>query len=263
RDNSPELFHTSDSGKTWTKVLDGHSHYASLFKNFVITGMSFANASTGWFTGTPDTTNQPYTHPGKLYVTHDSGKTWQEQTLPPLQGHVLATIWTPQFFTSQDGVLPVLFNDTMGVDIFVTHDGGITWKSTRFVPLPPPHSDIQYIVVQSRDEPPQFTDMEHGWVVGGDNTGKVGAGVFYITSDGGQHWTEIIPDKNSRPAILDVMPGGPDFTSAQNGWILANTKTSENGGQGSTVLYETNDGGRTWIQVHAMFPGYIVPKSAF
>ena len=96
--------------------------------------------------------------------------------------------------------------------------------------------------------------MEHGWVVGYD--GKVET--LFSTSDSGQHWTKIVPVKGPALNTFTV----PDFTSVRNGWVLEYATDQKTKIQ-STVLFKTSDGGYTWMQVHAMFPSFVVPKSAF
>ena len=72
-----------------------------------------------------------------LYVTHDGGSTWRQQTLPLPQGIPPAQllIQPPTFFSATDGLLPVRFSDLttskgIATVIYVTHDGGTTWSST-------------------------------------------------------------------------------------------------------------------------------------
>ena len=52
----------------------------------------------------------------------------------------------------------------------------------------------------------------------------------------------------------------PDFTSVETGWILEYTSNKYTQ---ATALFKTIDGGHTWTQVHAYFPRFIMPKSAF
>ncbi len=101
------------------------------------------------------------------------------------------------------------------MDIYVTHDGGTTWKST--MPLPAAFGTID------------FVDMQHGWVTDGM--------VLYSTSDGGQHWTKLSPGANFEQ-VTDL-----SFVSSTTGWAI--------GGQSNTssFLLKTTDGGKTWTPI--------------
>src|SRR5438067_568015 len=179
-----EIFRTSDGGENWERVsrvypasTDGPPP-GKLPYGGSKSGLSFLNASTGWVTGSVIVNNFTW-----CFVTHDGGSTWNFQTLPPLPKGVSAQLsfMSPQFFTSSDGVLPVnLSSDTSSAfGVYVTHDGGATWSSISLLPTS----------IASTD----FIDANHGWATNGPAHGGKGAGIstLYMTSDGGQHWTQL------------------------------------------------------------------------
>lgn len=217
------VFRTSDGGKTWRNVASalpastdlpppGHLPFGGQKS-----GIRFLNTSTGWVTGTVMANDLAW-----LYVSHDGGSTWYQQSLPLPPGVPSAqlSLASPTFFSVTDGILPVIFSDGVtgrgiATDIYMTHDGGTIWKSSR--PLATVFSTID------------FVDMRHGWVTDGM--------VLYRTSDGGQHWAKLSPGANFKQ-ITNL-----SFVSSTTGWAV--------GGQSdaSSFLLKTADGGTTWTPI--------------
>jgi photosystem II stability/assembly factor-like uncharacterized protein len=241
--NSPlALFQTTDGGKTWVKLqsvdAQGNSQLGNLPLKH-ISWLTFIDASTGWATGD----NARSDGVVRLYVTHDGGATWQPQELPlPSQGFSGPTVSAgmPRFFNAQEGILAVGSSSAtfqpmsahlpgsgaLGQVIYATHDGGQTWQSGS--PLPDPQGVVS------------FSDADHGWEASGTNLD------LWATSDGGQTWTKISSGN------LSAYAGGGeptynalDFVSSQIGWAEQNGSVSE-----GTVLFKTEDGGRTWSQIN-------------
>jgi photosystem II stability/assembly factor-like uncharacterized protein len=215
------VFQTTDAGKTWQRVSaalfsdatpPGHLPYGGQKS-----GISFLNASTGWVTGTVLLTNVAW-----LYVTHDGGSTWHQQTLRLPQGIPPAQllIQPPTFFSATDGLLPVRFSDLItsrdiATVIYVTHDGGTTWSST--------------MPVSAALSASHFLDVQHGWLTDGI--------ALFVTSDGGQHWTKLTASANFKHVTQ------LDFVSESTGWAISKQ------GDGSSFLLKTTDGGQTWTQI--------------
>lgn len=213
-----EVFRTTDGGKTWISVSialfsdatpPGHLPYGG-----AKTGLYFLNASTGWVTGIVVVDDLAW-----LYVTHNGGQTWYQQTLPHPAGVPSAqlTIQAPEFFSAGDGILPVRFTDfatgrNLATVIYVTHDGGTTWQASA--PL--------FAVLGAAT----FLDMQHGWVTDGT--------ALFVTGDGGQTWTKRAASANFK-GIIQL-----DFVSSTTGWAISAQ------GQSSSVLLKTVDGGQTW-----------------
>jgi photosystem II stability/assembly factor-like uncharacterized protein len=181
------------------------------------TGIGALNASTAWVTGGLDS-NLPW-----LYVTHDSGATWQRQTLglpagaPP---ELSVSTVAPIFFNAQDGILPAWYSSTMNSPLmyfYVTHNGGASWKSTTLV-------GADYFQGAGLD----FLTVNQGWVSF--------RALLFVTSDGGQHWTQL-PQSS---ALEDV--SGMSFVSNEVGWAIDLA-------DGALHLVKTTDGGRTWRAV--------------
>ena len=217
------VFRTSDGGKTWSNVSNalpastdipppGHLPYGGRKS-----GIHFLNTSTGWITGTAVVNDLIW-----LYVTHDGGATWYQQSLslPPEVPSGQLSLISPTFFSDMDGVLPIIFSDLItgrgiATDIYVTHDGGTTWKSTMLLPA----------VFGTID----FVDTQHGWATDGM--------VLYSTSDGGQHWTKLSPGPDFKQ-VTDL-----SFVSSITGWAIGRLSNT------SSSLLRTTDGGKTWTPI--------------
>ncbi len=221
------VFRTSDGGKTWNNVASalpastdtpppGHLPFGGQKS-----GIHFLNTSTGWVTGTVVVNDLAW-----LYVSHDGGSTWYQQSLSLPLGVPSAqlSLISPTFFSATDGILPVIFSDGVtgrgiATDIYVTHDGGTTWKST--MPLPAAFGTID------------FVDTQHGWVTDGM--------VLYNTSDGGQHWTKLSPGTNFKQITY------LSFVSSTTGWAIGRQSNT------SSFLLKTVDGGKTWTPIPISF----------
>ncbi len=239
----PLLFHTVDGGKTWHRVLDPASSHAKIFNDVVIDDIRFHTTTDGWITGIPQ---HAAPHSARLYRTQDGGQTWQEQALTLSQNvSGLTEVWAPRFFTSLEGILPVIAGTPIEMTFYVTHNGGGTWqKEASLTGLTGEGGWLSL---------PAMLDMQHWWVKDMDHSGEK----LYATTDGGKHWTTM-----STPAQPNVSKlGVPDFTSEKVAWLRM--YRYEHGQMQFTVLFKTTDGGHTWTEVHALFPDFIIPASHY
>jgi photosystem II stability/assembly factor-like uncharacterized protein len=223
------ILHSTNGGETWTQVSGFSSSDSG------IEATKFLNPTTGWLAGETVQGNRLI-----LYVTHDGGRSWQQQEMPlpreltPPSGRSFPQ--PPSFFTVRDGILPVFYerrNDSSptGIDIvfYVTHDGGTTWTHAASVSVP--YEPISYAVA----------DVNHAWVKHGSTMG--------VTSDGGRRWTMMPPS----PLLADVTQ--LEFISPEVGWAVRNTRVGVNAPM-PPFLLKTLDSGRTWSPVIYTISGW-------
>jgi photosystem II stability/assembly factor-like uncharacterized protein len=215
-----ELFRTADGGGTWVKIASALAASLDIPPPGQLpfsgskSGLSFLNATTGWVTG-----RIPVNGYILLYRTYDGGNTWYPQSLPlsPTERSSQLSILPPLFFNATDGILPVSFDMGKGasLDVYVTHDGGTTWKRTT--PLTAAASTADFI------------DVDHGWASDGT--------LLYVTGDGGKQWTTLSPG-GSFQHIMHL-----DFVSSDIGWAIGATAAN------APTLLKTEDGGHTWTAI--------------
>lgn len=213
-----DLYRTTDGGASWNEIATtgmGSNPGAIPFDGST-KGVSFLNASTGWMTSFSNRTNFFW-----LYMTHDGGITWQQQALlpPPNADQGQYDLRPPVFFNAQDGIMPAQVGPTASgasaADVYVTHDGGLTWQPTA--------------LVQANDRLISFSDANHGWATDGAS--------LFSTSDGGQHWTRL----PASTAFHDVT--SLNVVSPTTGWAISQPAS------GALILLKTTDGGQTWTAV--------------
>ena len=222
--NAVEMYQTSDGGATWTSVFNNDptrpnssdSLPLSGFKN----GMTFVDANTGWVTGTRPVAGEVY-----LFVTHDGGISWAQQSIPLPAGYE-AYQYIPQapVFFGSDGFLPLMITLSGATDFtfYTTHDGGTTWTGN-------PTNANRVVMPGSY----AFADTLHGWCWGGGTN-------LYSTTDGAQTWGGTLTslDLSERLSQIEFVPGTADqFT----GWALTSVDDA-----GHSQFYKTTDNGITW-----------------
>jgi len=235
------LFRTVDGGQSWQKIgssaatsqLPSTSDDAYGTAPFTAsTRMAFTSDTTGWLVGTSYRKDESMF--SWLYVTHDGGTTWQKVTISfPASADAL---WAPQFFSAQDGLLPISTSgpapayklETM---LYATDNGGITWAGTS----------VPFDVTNAT-----YLDMTHAWTW----TGSLNQNTFATTSDGWRHWT-----KGSIHTHFARVYGF-DFVSPTLGWAIADnlrmSMPEPSGGLRSgdnVALLRTTDGGLTWQEI--------------
>jgi photosystem II stability/assembly factor-like uncharacterized protein len=238
-DSVSAIFHTTDGGKSWNEP-------GKLNQSYIPdpSGSSFSDDQTGWEAGdnpTASMNNATNNAQPLLDVTHNGGKTWQNQSLPVLPGggksDMLST--RPPVFFGNTGLLPVedqivpprgsKSSPNIGLNLYVTHNGGQTWTPTKLVTSNGPYTFTIDVV-----------DSQHAWATLGT--------ILYATSDSGQSWPKLPPT----PQPLGTL----DFIDANNGWAISS------GGviPGSTKnqlpsMLHTIDGGHTWQQINYSIVG--------
>ena len=116
-----------------------------------------------------------------------------------------------------------------------TNDGGVTWYNVT----PPNVTETGYSVEV-------FTlDASHAWIQKPDFSNYPNSGFLNLTSDGGITWTTItVPFSGARLSFLNP----------KDGWALADLGAGA--GSNAVAVYQTGDGGITWVQTYINDPNH-------
>ncbi|MDQ7097020.1 hypothetical protein REC12_25835 [Desulfosporosinus sp. PR] len=186
-----------------------------------------------------------------LRRTTDGGKTWGSLTYPELTFGEFFNGLVIDFSSPKAGWIAVGSSDEPSTIVLHTDDGGDNWVITRL-------SNITGII--SLD----FIDDEHGWLLANTQGGAMGSFEveLYATTDGGNHWSEIMDAKADlqTPGSLPFAghKSGMNFQDSQNGWSTGGIGSSDD-----LWLYETNDGGHTWKTQDIPYPPTIAKLYAY
>ncbi|KAA9006581.1 hypothetical protein F4V43_06460 [Paenibacillus spiritus] len=221
------VLHTSDGGQSWKiSALNPSSRIAAIY---------FDSSAHGWLMTTWDNTENRESK--ALYVTGDGGATWEtimqnEQYTPhsdqpplPITGVSRGMVFRDRF----NGLVSMQFGEE--VRLFVTGDGGVSWKAADTLPQPAALKTCSKLMAGS----PQFFTETTGWLPVSCEA-DVGAEVTqhgYFTADGGVSWKYA---DFSLPGRSDPNRGiPPTFLNTRIGWWL-------NG----DLLYWTGNQGQAW-----------------
>jgi photosystem II stability/assembly factor-like uncharacterized protein len=169
-----------------------------------------------------------------LVRSTDGGKHWTDVT-PPGSGAAVGAGFIGDLFALDAEHAWVTYQATssgVAQEIATTSNGGRHWTVVGRSPGP-------------GDCSVQFVTTSDGWCVGIGGAAGSEAVVLYRTEDGGRHWRMVsdgTPGRTTRGALPFACDKNVQFLSANIGWAVFWC----NGG--ATPLYETTDGGTTWIR---------------
>jgi len=215
-----EVWRTTDGGATWAQV----SSY-----NVVggTTGISFANATTGFAGGCP--AGGSPSSPINLCVTHDAGHTWMGLSSPnPAQGAY--AVEPPVFISPTAGVLELTTSrDGSGTLYWYrTTDGGMSWHGVIAL------GGTSAINIPAYGVPSSVLPTGELFVALAEN----GQTILYQLPPGASQWTRIATAGSSTTLLVGMTQ--LDFASQMTGWAVT-----------SAGLIATIDGGVTWAVWHA------------
>lgn len=230
------LWKTEDIGVTWKNCSDGFFKTGSVGAvsvseskpNIIYVGMG-EHAPRGVMTH----------HGDGMYKSIDTGKTWIRTGLESTQ-HIARVLIHPE---NADTVLVAaqgaLYSPSKERGIFLTKDGGKTWKNVLFInertgcaELSMDHENPKIIYAAM---------WEHGrkpWQVisGGSGSG------LYKSADGGETWTKL---KNGLPEKMGKMSVAVCRSNSKKVYALIESDSEAEAGG----LFVSDDGGENWIRV--------------
>jgi photosystem II stability/assembly factor-like uncharacterized protein len=247
------LYRTDDGSAHWQRVnsTESNSHgwiwedavlpeFGEPHSYLVCGGaIAFRNDSTGWIHGSLASTT-----PSFLFITRDSGLTWQVQRLSlpaSLQLGRMEAVGLPRFFQPdrKEGNLLAEYHPTnsestsFGTVIYRTQDGGRSWQPT---------TPVKFRGVWS------FITARKGWIWSYEphsttSTAPV-KGTLFRTENAGDSWKPAGTGKTLEQYLVhgeDIVQ--LDFVDGGYGWAIA--RDAHN----LTQLLHTHDGGETWSAI--------------
>ncbi len=267
------IFRTYNGGGLWleTPLLDTGSS---------VTQISFADPQNGWLLF--DKEDKGQTQAIDVFHTTDGGGTWlnvssvnsstdDQANGLPFTGRKTGI----SFRSSSTGWITGSVADSKNSLLYVTSDGGFTWK-VQTIPLP---SDASGTITTF---PPQFSNANDGilpvtfssggsnkvdvyttqdggktWssgnptsdissttALGSDNQALAigangNAGNVYATSDAGRSWKQL-----PKPDATVTKLVGLNFVSSKQSWVLATTSADV------VRLFQTSDNGKSWTSLN-------------
>ncbi|MFN8383348.1 MAG: hypothetical protein U0V02_15500 [Anaerolineales bacterium] len=177
----------------------------------------------------------------EVVTTDDGGVTWYNVT-PPGLTDVGYSVFTDFLDQSHAWVQTVDPNNYPNAGtIYRTSDGGLSWEAFK---TPFSAGDME------------FLDANNGWIMAdlGVGAGSMAVAIFQ-TTDGGATWTRSYTNDPNTDGAADSLPLGGikvmlvplDMNTAWIGGVIYSS--------GSTYLFRTEDGGKSWSQVTMMLPG--------
>lgn len=214
------IYSSGDGGKTWRTVYRA---------GIVCPSFMFSSPTTGWSTCTGPNSGGPT---AQLSMSGDGGATWSAVNLPNPPHGCGCSVDLPVFFDALHGAVQVYGNS--GQDVFVTSDGGGTWRALASLPGQGPG----WVTVDPQDS-------NNFWLISAPG-GKGGPpdDWLYHSADGGRSWQVVQKDI---PVGFALGQSGAQlqFIDPQHGFVLqANPQT----GTGRQIL-ATSDGGHTWTVI--------------
>lgn len=242
-DNTITILRTTDGGQSW------QSSTITASQPEVGDPPRFINTREGWF--------EPITNGGPgagsesvdIFHTTDGGQNWSKvaSTDDPNSGLPRGGIKSGlSFRNSQNGWAAGEDASTMPW-LYVTHNGGKTWKR-QLLPDLPGAIGTASTSVQYGTTPPVFfgdTGLLPVQVVGQLDQGAQSAVhgfLLYTTADGGQSWTT---SWKTNPATLTA------FTTTSTGLYIADPLHGWANNNQDGSLYGTSDGGQSWHKLAA------------
>ncbi len=171
------------------------------------------------------------------YRTVDGGRTWQSTTIP---GNFSGYNFKLMFADAGHGVLAATAWRTDGKTTFYrTSDGGATWAAGATAAVEPELS---------------ISDATTLWAAsfgGGAMCAMCGEAPLQVSRDAGRTWAvaTIAGYEGKLTTSSFGSAGAPVFLDPSTGYLVLHDSPSEATSDGSSKVFRTTDGGRTWSLV--------------
>ena len=259
------ILRTTDGGRTWKEI--------STIPNLGVSALAFPTAKVGYlYAASVDSEGQV----AEILRTTDGGRTWSQTHAPASSSGRAPT--TLKFFSATSGLFINLYDctDSCTPEVVTTKDAGKTWQVSKFgasAYYPQSATALapnRYVVGSSANGRAltwlgqttnggekwttlsnlrlrsgallmDFPTPEVGYVMAFVYHAPNEAGTYELltTSNGGKAWTQHAFTSSVGWSTSLAL----DFLDARRGWLL-------NG----SVLWSTDNSGRTWSAVHAPVP---------
>jgi photosystem II stability/assembly factor-like uncharacterized protein len=230
------LLKTVNAGTSWENVFTGQSTVS-----IGDVAINPTDPNTVWV-GTGEANNRQSSSWGDgVYKSTDGGKTWKHMGLK--ESHHIGRIVVNPIDT--DIVYVAALGHLWGANpergVFMTTDGGLTWKNVLVIDantgavdlaMDPSNPKLLYAATYQR--------RRTGW---GFNGGGPGSGI-YKTADGGRTWKKLtngLPKGDMGRIGLDIYRKNPNI-------VVARVENKEGG------VFRSEDKGETWTKMNSLNP---------
>ncbi len=223
------VWKSTNAGASWTSVFDGEAVQA-----IGAIAIDPVAKDTVWVGTGESNPRNDVTQGDGLYKTTDGAKTWTR--VLPLHNSLIGRIVIDPRNTAHVvvAVLGDPFADSEDRGVYLTTDGGATWKKTLYAG---PSTGASDLVANPKNPNVLFAGMwqyrRTGWssTSGGPNDG------LYRSNDGGVTWTRLqghgLPEETMGRIGLAIAPSNP-----QRIYALIETQHG--------LLWRSDDGGASW-----------------
>ena len=218
------IFKSTDGGETWVKKDNGIAEFWEItFRGFAVhprnSNIVFAGAEIDiGIRGVEFSKTK-----GKIYKTEDGGENWRcVWEGDNLARFIIFDPTNPDTLYASTGIFDREAYNEIGVGVLKSTDGGETWRQIN--------NGIDNLFIgflEMHPTNPQILFAAAGMVVA-EREGNFGG--VYRTTDGGDHWTQVLSSDYRVYSVVTISPSNPDVIYAGS----------------ITAFYRSDDGGNTW-----------------
>jgi photosystem II stability/assembly factor-like uncharacterized protein len=231
-----QIVRTNDGGSTWFDVTPPELSAAGFSG-----ATSFLDVDHAWVQ-VPDVNNIP--NAGTLYRTTNGGMTWTSNSVPFSSGHIV-------FLDEKDGWVLADLGAGAGsqaVAVFITQDGGETWKQT-FINDPNNPIAAETLPLSGIKGDLVPINLQTAWITG--VTYSPATVYLYRTDDSGVTWSQVNVELPENVGQSEVEVAQMKFVTEKDGFFALRIS----GQTFDTALYVTHDAGNTWSLLPTILSG--------